>query len=458
MALARVYGVDMEALVAAALAAPQGQQKAKFCSDFAVAFGSAPRVDIEVGGVSKYRANFTAAMTGAAAGVLPAPLGAPTVNVADPVAEATPSALLVIRHPTLGRRMEVPIAATPVAGKLLISPPLNGTDIIALAFSAMQPPSGFDVAAPPPAPTPTPPPAPTPSPPSGTPQYQDFLYTALRDMRRDPATGNYSYLDSYAQNDAVWYLRNESYSSSQATRAQLSMGRFGTSAAFTSANPDVGEVSWVGNDIKAIPVWPQLVGWDQTGLAGSDGRHAAGWQNNTRCLYWRKELWIKRSNGVWSRIATGGQLNGATYWPNFSYAGGDFWNGNSTGQVDMRHELNGTSVRPVPAGGPDRYRVPHTYFGYVGGLDSANIVSVCSVGRASLVLHDPNGPDDRDASRFLYALGADWYPPGGYVVYPGVGTSRMKFVRAKWPDWQYHVMHTDTWANFLASHPTGVGL
>ena len=303
----------------------------------------------------------------------------------------------------------------------------------------------------------SPPPPPPPPPPSGTPLYQDFLYTALRDMRKDPATGPFSYIDSYAQNDAYWYLREESFGSSQATRAQLSMGRFGTSAAFTSANPDVGELSWVTDPaLRGISVWPQLVGWDQTGLAGPNGLHAEGWQNNTRCLYWGKELWVKWSNGTWERIATGGEVNGGSYWPNFSYADGDFWNGVLTGAADMRHELGGTSLRTVPAGGPDRYRIPHTYYGYISGLDSANIVSVCSVGRASLVLHDPSGPDDRDSSRYLYALGADWYA-NVEGFYPGVGTSRMKYVRAKWPDWQYHVMHTDSWADFLASHPTSVG-
>lgn len=459
MALARVYGVDMEGLVAAALQMPQGQQKAKFCTEFAAAFGTTPRVDLEVGGVSKYRASFTAAMTGSASGVLPAPLGAPSVNSADPVSEATPSALLVIRHPTLNRRMEVPIAATPVAGKLLISPPLNGTDIIALAFSAMQPPNGFDVAAPPPAPTPTPPPAPTPSPPSGTPHYQDFLYTALRDMRKDPAAGSFSYQDSYAPNDAYWYLREESNPSSQATRAQLSMGRFGTSAAFTNANPDNFELGWVQQRERNVAKWTRITGWDQGGLPGPDGRHASGYQGNSRVLAFGKELWVKRTNGVWQRIATGGVCNGEVWRPNFQDYGGSRWNGSVSGQgVDMRDENGGTSWRTSPIGGPDRYWVPHLYYG-LQGIDPDTVIGVCSIGRTSLVLHNAGGPDDRDLCRYMYSLGADWYPPDGVTAfYPGVGTSRMKFVRAKWPDWQYHVMHTDTWANFLASHPTGVGL
>lgn len=301
------------------------------------------------------------------------------------------------------------------------------------------------------------PPPPPPPPASGS--AQDFLYTGLRDMRKDPATGSYTYLQSYADNDAPTRLRSESYTSSQETRAQLTMGAWGTQKAWDPAfNLDYNiDASWVGGTERAVVAWPTLVGWDQLYQSSyNSGQHATGFQNNSRVRVWDKELWVRRiSTGTWVRLATAGDTNGETWRPNFNEYGGSRWNGSISGTgVDIRGEGNGLSFRTDPPSGPDRFWVPHTYYGYVT-VNPYDIDAICSFGKAALIKHNENGVDDRDFCHYLYALGADWYPPSGSgASYPGAGTSRAKRVIAKYPDWQYHIMHTMSWNDFLASHPT----
>jgi len=281
-------------------------------------------------------------------------------------------------------------------------------------------------------------------------------------MRVDPATNPANYLQSYALNDAPTRLRTETGPSSQQTRAQLTMGHWGTQRAWDrnyNRDYDVEGLDWIQQRERDVTYWPTLVGWDQLYQSTeNNGQHLPGFVGNTRVLVFGKELWVRLiSTGNWIRIATGSELNGETWRPNFSDYGGGFWGGqyttgNPDDPVDIRHELGGTSFRTRPASGTARYYVPHTYYGYAT-VDPWNVNAVCSLGKASLILHNGAGTDDRDYSQYLYGLGADWYPPYSGPYYPGVGTSRSKYVRAKYPNWQYHVMHTLTWNEFLASHP-----
>jgi hypothetical protein len=90
-------------------------------------------------------------------------------------------------------------------------------------------------------------------------------------------------------------------------------------------------------------------------------------------------------------------------------------------------------------------------YGSPTAIDPYDVADVLVSTKVSLVIDDTDGPDDRAASRFMVAVGADYYPNTALAVYPGVGTSRHKLVTARWPDFQYAVMHTMTEAQFNAA-------
>lgn len=281
----------------------------------------------------------------------------------------------------------------------------------------------------------------------------------LRCMRRDPATGSYSYNDSYALNSGNARLRrgtNTSQGSHQYYRAGLVMGRFSSPTAFTPTNPDYyTEAIWASDAAKNAPGWNQIVGWDQLYQDEyNNGNHDPGFQNNTRVLYFDKQIWVKSfATGLWRRL-------GGIYGANLGFTGTLPTFAAENQPTDYQQGVMGgigDSTRTVPPSGSNSsgtYYVPHSYWGYRSDYTPSDLAAVCIVGKVSLILHDNSGPDDRHLSRYLYAIGGDYYPTTNVHPYPGIGTSAHLRVTAKWPEWEYRVMHTETWADFLASHPT----
>lgn len=279
------------------------------------------------------------------------------------------------------------------------------------------------------------------TPPSGS----AWIDVALSDMRRPGWAG--SYLGSYSANDDVLWGRSAVSYSSQSERAQLSMGRYASPTAFTSTNPDYFELGWISDPAVLNATWGRLIFWNQVYLSNTyRDSHLPGFVNNTRVVSFNHQVWIKRkSTGTWDQIVFQPMNLGGEAWSATFRVAGD------SGDFDIRTETFGfRSVRPVmDATAPNvPYWVPHGYIGLVG-INGADIAEVISTQAAALTLHDPSGADDRDYARFLLACGADYYPTTGSLsVYPGVGTSRHKFVTAKWPNYQWHVMHTMTEAQF----------
>lgn len=271
---------------------------------------------------------------------------------------------------------------------------------------------------------------------------------ALRDMRKVDFAG--AYADSYAPNGATPTGRNAGgRSSSQASRANLIMGRYPTPTAFTVTNPDYAEVSWITSSTTTSALWTRALYWNQIYCADPWGvSHTAGWIDNTRVMSWDHQLWIKsKATGQWTRYAMSDSLSGEAWSPNFSSYGGqsssvDRRTESSTGYQSMR--LVYDSGEPTGVG----YWIFHGYSGGIVAIDPYDVADVLVSQKTSLVVHDSFYADDRDYARFLLACGADYYPATSLPVYPGVGTSRHKLVTAKWPNWQYHVMHTMTQAQF----------
>jgi hypothetical protein len=223
------------------------------------------------------------------------------------------------------------------------------------------------------------------------------------------------------------------------------MGRYASPVAFTATNPDYADISWVTDPVVTSQPWPEVLFWNQTFLADPWREfHIPGWIDNTRVMSWDHQVWLKsKSTGQWWRIAFSDTLVGHAAAPDFRT---ELWDG--VAKVDRRTEAatGYNSIRLVydnaaPLSPQFNYWIFHGYAGGRKAIDGPDIADIVVSQKTSLVVNNPDAFDDRDYARFLLACGADYYPPsGGAYVYPGAGTSRHKLVRAKWPNWQYHVM------------------
>ncbi|MEB2351357.1 MAG: hypothetical protein OZ924_08025 [Burkholderiaceae bacterium] len=288
---------------------------------------------------------------------------------------------------------------------------------------------------------------------SGSVASQSWQEIALRDMRAPDG--------SYALNDDRLLHRRgfspEAGGSSQYLQASLVMGRYGTSAAFTRVNPDYeAQLSYLSadNPARSLARWPLIILWDQIYLSERFGpNHAAGYTGNSRVRTWGYEMWIKNKAGVWRREFKTDEKGAEAWRPTFQ-GSANF----DPSAHDLRKEPDGSySARPMPALGFDSsgsYWISHGYAGGRRTIDPDDVADVLVLCYSQLVLNDPNGIDDRQYARFLYAVGADWVPPADrrsdVTLWPSVGVSRHKYVKSE-PT--LHVMHTMTEAEFRANPP-----
>jgi len=283
-----------------------------------------------------------------------------------------------------------------------------------------------------------------------------FKEVAINDMRKPGWTGTYR--DSYQNNDDVLYgVPNFGWN----VRANLQIGRYQHNPgsgilAFTNVNPDLYQIGWVTSSYPSYPsgTLPRIAAWGHMLLSDTfRTAHAPGYQQNTRVMVWEQSIYMRRiSTGTWSLLKRNNVLDGLGY-------GLDYRTQNRA-WLDMRVETNAAysgyrsfRITASGAGSAWPYYAQHWWYGdyessgngapYVDTSDIADLLFYC---KTALILENPVGADDRDASRYLLSQGADPFPEIGvsYPVYPGLGIGRAKYVRAKWPDWQFHVMHTMT--------------
>lgn len=282
----------------------------------------------------------------------------------------------------------------------------------------------------------------------------EWIAVALTDMRRSNYTG--TYVGSYAPTDDTYWGANPSFSFN--TRAALQIGRYarGVEAFNPAINPDYSEVTWVTDPVALTLEPPRMLPWATMHLSDTyQDDHLTGWINNTRCQIWDWHLWIKsKATGQWNLILNTNALAGNGYDARYNPMGSQY--------LDIRTESNGLrSVRIInSASAPYAgYYTAHTWAGF-GSIVAADVADVVVCFKASLVMHNPALADDRAFTRYLLAAGCDYYPASGgvYVAWPGVGYSRHKFVTARYPDYQWHVLHTMTEAQFEApgGYPTAM--
>ena len=281
----------------------------------------------------------------------------------------------------------------------------------------------------------------------------DWVEIALSDMRRPDYVGTYT--GSYSPNDDTFWGANPVWSFR--TRAMLQRGRYALPEAFNPAvNPDYSEVTWVTDPVAINLVPTRILPWIVCHLSDTyESDHLTGWNNNTRCQVWDWHLWIKsKSTGQWSLLLNNNVLGGNGYDARYNPLG--------TQYLDIRTESNGLrSVRVInDASAPYAgYYTPHCWCGFAS-ITASDIADIMICVKTSLVVHDPTKADDRAYTRYLLSAGGDYYPPSGgiTVAWPAIGMSRMKWVEARWPDYQWHVLHTMTESQFEApgGYPTAM--
>lgn len=271
---------------------------------------------------------------------------------------------------------------------------------------------------------------------------------AVSDMRIPGYGGTYP--TSYAATDDTWWLRNST--SSQNRRASLVQGRYATPTAFTTTNPDyAAELSYyAANDPIRSTTWTRIQYWNQLVLSGTyRNLHTAGWENNTRVMVWDAQLWVRSaSTGLFTLRYSSNTPGGDVWTPNF---GTPFAKESNNADWRIETSTGYPSMRLVSTPDNSSYYFWHGY-GSVTAITGPDVSDVLVTTKAALVLDDPDAVDDRRFSRFMFNVGADYYPGTSLAVYPGVGTSRYKFVRAEYPNFQYFVMHTMTEAQFNATN------
>ena len=284
---------------------------------------------------------------------------------------------------------------------------------------------------------------------------KSWQQVALECMRRPGQPSPY-FPDSYALNEAKPLGRRAGGNlSSQYDRAVLVMGRYLDSRAFSaSTNPDFGELAYLDSgtlsDLSGR-AWNELLMWSQVYVAEPFSASILQ-TTNTRLALWDWRMLIQSvSTGAWSQIAFSDNFFGHLISPNFVFEYP------TSPAVDERIESSGfKSIRPVydaaapyaSSGFP--YWAHHGYTGgnqFVTASDVAQIIVSC---KASLVLHNASGVDDRGDAPYVLGLGVDAYPTPRIYLYPSVGCSRHRRIRARFPDYQFCVMHTMTEAQLEA--------
>jgi hypothetical protein len=155
----KIYNVTVAAIYASAKAQANGSRNQAYTQAIASAFGTAPTVEIQVGGVVKYAAPLAGPLVGNSQGLTLPAFGTPTVNMATnlsmaALALAGTEALVVVNGtpvagpPTSVPRMTMPVTSDATTDRMRISPPLDGTGVLRHAVGTLSPPDGLDVVEP----------------------------------------------------------------------------------------------------------------------------------------------------------------------------------------------------------------------------------------------------------------------------------------------------------------------
>jgi hypothetical protein len=178
--------------------------------------------------------------------------------------------------------------------------------------------------------------------------------------------------------------------------------------------------TWWNSDNRYLGYWPWLAPW----FVLWDGpNHHAGL--NVRIALRQFETFVLDSSGQWIRGDAPG-IDGEAFARNLV---------DPAGAADVRSEPDGSfSVRFNPGG--------DVFHGWAAQIhvDAPNVRGIHVRCQARKILHDENGPDERDEAQYLLSVGSDAYVYQGQLVSdfaptgynPGLGASKFTLVGNDW--------------------------
>jgi hypothetical protein len=136
---------------------------------------------------------------------------------------------------------------------------------------------------------------------------------------------------------------------------------------------------------------------------------------------------LSRSTNQWTELVSAQDIGGEFCPQGSNYhqcTGGDSKRAESTGGISI-----------APLAGND-------FHGWYGGrteIDGADIKAVFVTMQSRLIQNDTSAADDRSVAKYLFDVGADYYPelgPSSHYL-PGVGVSRAKLLSNNWQSFNF---------------------
>lgn len=423
MARVTLAGFNVPALITAAGALSNGQQKAKYCADVATLLGANPIFEITVAGVVKYRTTVAGSLTSSSAGVLiPAQLvEPPTVNLADALTGT--DCLILIRNATNASvYAQVPVRVGGGADYVTASLALDGTRRVRTNAFRLTAPVTLDVT-------------------GGTAGSISYAKQNLIDDMTLANQNNWGIAQAPATQVGTTVYAKIGVGINRADGDSTTLNRYLNDATLPLTDGSTQTLT------DTTPV--QLRGWVIAGRASG----ATARSFNSRLQLRGFKLFARLRSSTWSTLVTvENAVIGAQWHADFAFQGSELLIPIETGAAvyQARQEPsangNGQSVGSIgagnwgtalnPARGVNLVRFEdfafHTYA--LSHSDTRkwwvdNVRGVVQVCEARLIVHDPSQPDDRANANLMIWSGAD-LRINGVDVLGGHAVGRIKLVPA----------------------------
>ncbi len=214
----------------------------------------------------------------------------------------------------------------------------------------------------------------------------------------------------------------------------------------TGANPGYAGVTVPSKNYKG-EWWQAMTNWGQVYIK----RGASQAATNTRIQIRNVTSKLLYNNGTWQTVQSGA-FGGSAYLEDFA--------NNTNKGPDVRDESNNEGGLSVIVG--EGSYAGYNYHWYTSGrafVDVNTVVGMFTTCEMRLIKADSNGTDDRDQSKYIALMGADWWLDTSVGWLPdwsansGIGGGRWKYVTNEWTSFNWT---SQTPAQTLANPPIAV--
>lgn len=378
-------GIDIDGIMAAALALSVGSQGTKYWTDIKTAIGTSPAVVLKRNGTTVYKDFISGALnTASGALVLPASLDEPaTTNTAADIDSGT-WVLEIQKSSDSNVAIIAPLGPPGTSDSLILSQDLNGSLTLKFSACSFPPPASLDVV---------------------TGSGAGTSYAAIAERAIDMmSTFNDDSLAEITSSTSAWWSRAipQMQASGYSTHASVIFG----------AEPVVSNLpSWAYNHIRdnlnwaLDDEWTDYLAWLVVFDGVANGGHLA---TNTGVKFSDFEVWARNQNTkVWTRRSKTALSNG-NYGIKPTNAG-------SAGNLTWRENSPYRELY-VPDKSQLINRSPHPYGGFTTLADYAQIDCVAIGIKASLIRWNPSVADDRASANLLLQIGVDAYPNSSHSL------------------------------------------